>query len=128
VPKASEVLKWQAIDQGIRERIIAGDLPVGQKIPSTEELKRAYDASLSVVRQAVNQLKAEGILEGFTGKGVFVAKVPEAPAADLQAAELAELRADVARVEANLVDLFGKLGFEYEHQAPKAGKRRRGHA
>ena len=130
MPKASEVLKWQAIDHGIRDRIISGDLPVGHKIPSTEELKRAYGASLSVVRQAVNQLKAEGILEGFTGKGVFVAKVPDSPtaAAEMQLAELAALRADVARIEANLVDLFGKLGYEYEHQAPKAKRRRREHA
>lgn len=130
MPKASEVLKWLAIDHGIREQIISGELPVGHKIPSTEELKRAYGASLSAVRQAVNQLKAEGVLEGFAGKGVFVAKVPDAPdaAADLQVAQLAALRADVARIEANLVDLFGKLGYEYEHEAPKAGKRRRGHA
>jgi GntR family transcriptional regulator len=130
VPKASEVLKWQAIDHGIRQRIISGELQVGHKIPSTEELKRAYGASLSVVRQAVNQLKAEGVLEGFTGKGVFVAKVPESPsaAADLQMTELAALRADVARIEANLVDLFGKLGYEYEHKAPKVRKRRGGHA
>lgn len=56
-----------------------------------------------------------------------MAKVPAAPtaAADAQAAELATLRADVARIEANLVDLFGKLGYEYEHQAPKTRKRRR---
>jgi GntR family transcriptional regulator len=130
VPKASEVLKWQAIDHGIREQIISGELAVGHKIPSTEELKRAYGASLSSVRQAVNQLKAEGILEGFAGKGVFVAKVPDMPgtAVDLQMAELVALRADVARIEANLVDLFGKLGYEYEHQAPQVRKSRRGHA
>jgi GntR family transcriptional regulator len=130
VPKASEVLKWQAIDHGIRRQIISGELPVGHKIPSTEELKRAHGASLSAVRQAVNQLKAEGILEGFAGKGVFVAKVPDAPdtAAELQMAEMEALKADVARIEANLVDLFGKLGYEYEHRAPKARKRRRGHA
>lgn len=129
MPKASEVLKWQAIDHGIRDRIISGDLQVGHQIPSTEDLKRAYGASLSAVRQAVNQLKAEGILEGFSGKGVFVAKVPGDPsaAADLQTAELAALKADVARIEANLVDLFGKLGYEYEHQAPKVRKQRRGH-
>ncbi|MGH3186591.1 MAG: winged helix-turn-helix domain-containing protein [Streptosporangiaceae bacterium] len=126
---ASEVLKWQAIDHGIRERIVSGDLQIGNKIPSTEELKRAYGASLSAVRQAVNQLKAEGILEGFSGKGVFVAKVPKAPGAtaDLELAELTALRGDVARIEANLVDLFGKLGYEYEHQAPKVRKQRRGH-
>jgi GntR family transcriptional regulator len=129
VSMASEVLKWQAIDHGIREKIISGELQVGHKIPSTEELKRAYGASLSAVRQAVNQLKAEGILEGFSGKGVFVAKVPEDPgaAADLRTAELAMLKADVARIEANLVDLFGKLGYEYERQAPKVRKQRRGH-
>ncbi len=130
MPKGSEVLKWQAIDHGIRKRIISGELPVGHKIPSTEELKRAYGASLSAVWQAVNQLKAEGIVEGFAGKGVFVARVPDVPgaAADLQMAELAALRADVARIEANLVDPFGKLGYEYEHQAPKVRKTRRGHA
>jgi hypothetical protein len=52
---------------------------------------------------------------------------PAGAAADLRTAELAALKADVARIEANLVDLFGKLGYEYERPAPKVRKQRRGH-
>jgi GntR family transcriptional regulator len=113
-PEHLDAVLGPGVHHGIREQFIPEDLPLEHKIPSAEELKRAYGASLSVVRQAVNQLQAEGILEGFTGKGVFVAKVPDSPtaAADLQMAELAALRADVARIEANLVNLFGKLGYE----------------
>jgi hypothetical protein len=52
---------------------------------------------------------------------------PAGAAADLRTADLAALKAGVARIEANLVDLFGKLGYKYECQAPKVRKQRRGH-
>ena len=60
----------------IRSKITSGEYPVGKPIPSTTELKELTGMSIPVVRRAVSQLEADGILEGHPGKGVFVSAMP----------------------------------------------------
>jgi DNA-binding GntR family transcriptional regulator len=117
----------------IRGRIISGKYPLGSQIPSTTELVAETGRSRPVVRQAIAQLQAEGILEGHQGKGVFVAAMPvdaDHRRADTEALgeefaelrqefrELAEraqkdddLRARVNRIETILVNLHRRLNF-----------------
>lgn len=114
----------------IRGKITSGAWPVGRRIPSTPELIALTSASITPVRRAVGQLQAEGILEGHPGKGVFVKALPEE--ADRERADLGtlagrvsavqdlvkdypELREWLGRLEANLMDLYNRLGFEYPH-------------
>ena len=114
----------------IRSWISSGEYPVGSQIPSTAELRHRTGLSLTVVRRAVQQLQADGILEGHPGKGVFVRAMPadaDAEHMDLEAlseqvAELRELaerngpddvRARVGQLEVNLMELYAKLGFDY---------------
>ncbi|MEO3821107.1 winged helix-turn-helix domain-containing protein [Plantactinospora sp. B24E8] len=66
--------KWAQIVDSIRAQIAAGDLKPGDKLPSTAELCKQYDVSAIVVRQAINALKIEGVVEGVGGVGVFVAE------------------------------------------------------
>ncbi|MFE9193779.1 GntR family transcriptional regulator, partial [Micromonospora sp. NPDC007208] len=51
------------IADGIRVQIKSGELARGDKLPSTSELCRQHDVSAIVVRQAINALKIEGLVE-----------------------------------------------------------------
>lgn len=114
----------------IRSWISSGEYPVGSQIPSTAELRHRTGLSLTVVRRAVQQLQADGILEGHPGKGVFVRALPESADAErmdlkalsdqvAQLRELAErdgldeIRARIGQLETALMDLYAKLAYDY---------------
>jgi GntR family transcriptional regulator len=63
---------YQRIASDIRDKIKSGALPSGSKLPSTRELCDLYSVSTTVVRLAVVVLKSEGLVEGISGKGVYV--------------------------------------------------------
>ena len=65
----------------LREQIRSGALPVGERIPSMAQLRELYKVSNTVIRDALNDLRREGLIIGQQGKGVFVRALPE-PAAD----------------------------------------------
>ncbi|MFK8850162.1 GntR family transcriptional regulator [Streptomyces sp. Ac-502] len=60
---------FQRIADDLRRQIDDGALPVGARIPSRSELKRAYEASDQTVDRAVRVLKAAGYAEGQFGRG-----------------------------------------------------------
>ena len=64
--------KTQKIINDITEQIESGKLAPGDQLPSTAELRVQYGVSVTVVRGAVNWLKAKGLVEGHAGLGVFV--------------------------------------------------------
>jgi GntR family transcriptional regulator len=124
--------EYQRLMRQIRARIISGEYPLGSPIPSTTELVEESGMSRPVVRRAIDQLKAEGILEGHQGKGVFVAAMPvdadhrraDTEALGEQFAELRQefrelakhvdsddLRARVGRIEAILINLHARLAY-----------------
>ena len=47
-------------------------------MPSEAQLSRGYEVSRTVVREAVSQLRAEGLVETFQGRGSFIAATPGA--------------------------------------------------
>lgn len=55
------------------EQINSGRWPLGQQIPTEDELCRIYNVSKITVRQAVNNLVSDGYLIKIQGKGTFVA-------------------------------------------------------
>ena len=63
---------------GLKDKILAGDLAPGAKLPSEAELIEEYAVSRTVVREAVTRLRAEGLVETQHGRGSFVLAVPEA--------------------------------------------------
>ena len=93
--------------------------------------------SIPVVRRAVGQLEADGILEGHPGKGVYVKAMPADVDSErrdnkalneritalsdevrqlrqiIDSLDVGEVRAIASRIEVNLMDLYGKLGFDY---------------
>lgn len=60
----------------LKDRILAGELPPGAKLPSESELIARYQVSRTVIREAVSRLAAEGLVETFQGRGSFVLSVP----------------------------------------------------
>lgn len=60
------------IFEQISKEIINGTLKPGEKLPSTKELARQFKVSNSSVREALQQLKAAGLINIQQGKGVFV--------------------------------------------------------
>ena len=131
---------YQQVADDIRRKIAEGEIPVGSAIPSTAKLTQTYGVSTTVIRAAVAQLRADGLLVGQPGKGVYVRSTPEAAAeraatiqdlshqveqlrAELRkaearrrdevAAELGALRESVALIRSRLVDLYAQLGKTY---------------
>jgi DNA-binding GntR family transcriptional regulator len=83
--------RWRDISADLRQRILAGEFPVGSALPTINELQAHYEvASLNTIRQAQAPLVDEGLLERRPGVGVNVISTTPRPAGreDL----LAELR------------------------------------
>lgn len=64
--------KWIGLAEDIREQIRSGQLKPGDKLPSSRELQAKYEVTSIVVRNAMIALKAEGLVEGVPGVGVYV--------------------------------------------------------
>lgn len=91
---------YQQVADDLRRRISAREFAVGSAIPSTAKLTRDYSVSVTVVRAAVSELRAEGVLAGRPGKGVFVRATPQAAAE--RAASIADLSEQIGQLRAEL--------------------------
>ncbi|HTK29755.1 MAG TPA: PLP-dependent aminotransferase family protein [Vicinamibacterales bacterium] len=84
-PQSSEPLYRQLYDK-LRRQILTGALSAGQQIPSTRILAADLCVSRNTVMNAIEQLIAEGYLEGAAGTGTFVAAVVPEPITPADAA------------------------------------------
>ncbi len=73
---------------GLKDKILAGDLAPGAKLPSETELVEEYAVSRTVVREAVTRLRAEGLVETQQGRGSFVLAVPETSSFSVEASAI----------------------------------------
>lgn len=60
------------IADALRRRIADGDVPDGAALPSVRSLVDEFGTAQGTVRQAIEQLKAEGLVVARQGSGVFV--------------------------------------------------------
>jgi DNA-binding GntR family transcriptional regulator len=117
---------YQQVADDLRRRIASAELPVGAAIPSTAKLSSTYGVSVTVVRAAVAQLRADGLVTGYPGKGVFVSSTPDAVAertatVEVLARQVADLRAEVARLHALIFRLYAHLGIPHSGGGSDAG-------
>ena len=62
--------------QRIAEQIDGGVLQPGDRLPTEQQFAGAYGVSRTVVREAVHQLKSQGLVRSRQGSGVFVTAPP----------------------------------------------------
>lgn len=65
-------LSYQQLAEIIRDKINSNEYVFGLALPSERELAKSFDVSRSLVRSAIEQLCAEGILKKYHGKGTYI--------------------------------------------------------
>ncbi|MEO1084180.1 MAG: PLP-dependent aminotransferase family protein, partial [Acidobacteriota bacterium] len=70
-PQSATPLYRQIYD-GLRRDILEGSLRSGQRLASTRAMAHELGVSRNTVLEAIDQLTAEGYLEGRTGSGTYV--------------------------------------------------------
>jgi GntR family transcriptional regulator, transcriptional repressor for pyruvate dehydrogenase complex len=105
----------QRVVAGLKDKILAGELPPGHKLPSEAELIDEYAVSRTVVREAVTRLRAEGLVETFQGRGSFVLAMPEPTSFTVESAAI--------RTHHDVLDMIDfRLGIETEAAALAAAR------
>lgn len=105
----------QRVVAGLKDKILAGDLPPGHKLPSEAELIDDYGVSRTVVREAVTRLRAEGLVETFQGRGSFVLAMPAPTSFSVESAAI--------RTHHDVLDMIDfRLGIECEAAALAAAR------
>jgi len=56
----------------LREHIVGGKYAPGRQLPAGKDLSQAFGVSITVIREALSRLKADGLVASRQGKGVFV--------------------------------------------------------
>ncbi|KAA2266201.1 GntR family transcriptional regulator [Solihabitans fulvus] len=67
---------YRQIADILREHIRQGQLPPGEQLPSEAELIEYYGVARMTVREAIRELRGEGLVVAMHGKGVFVRSAP----------------------------------------------------
>nr|MDH3091931.1 PLP-dependent aminotransferase family protein [Bacillus velezensis] len=70
--KMKKLPKYIQIIQFIKEKIGNGEWPIGSKIPSQRSLAKHFEVNRSTVITALEELTADGLIEGRMGKGTVV--------------------------------------------------------
>ncbi len=86
------------IANALRERIRAGEFPVGTMLPGISDLQAEYDAALNTIRAAQGVLRDEGVLRITQGVGAEVIAVPAGNERQL----IATIRTALNQLEATL--------------------------
>lgn len=74
---SGSVQKKRGSDRIVRyftDRILSGKLTSGEKLPSEHDLCDQFEVSRTVIREAIQQLKATGAIDTLNGKGSYIAE------------------------------------------------------
>lgn len=74
----STVSRYIQLATLFRRRIEAGVWGAGQRIPTVDELAAEYGVARATIRQALDQIEADGLIERYRAKGTFVRPRPPA--------------------------------------------------
>lgn len=67
---------YQQLMQSIKQKIVQGELQIGDKLDSERKMAEMYGINRMTVRNAIKNLEKEGIVHSYHGKGTFVEKIP----------------------------------------------------
>lgn len=115
------------VADALRAAIRDGVYPQGERLPSVVDLAGEFGVAKMTVQRALAELRSEGLLMAWQGRGTYVrgpvGPSEPAPAADAAVGhlrdEVQELRRQLGRLEALLIDLYSRTGQPFPHdQAP----------
>jgi len=66
--------KHEIVASALEEAIISGELKVGEKLPSEQALAAQFGVSRNIVREALRDVKARGLIEVKNGAGSFITR------------------------------------------------------
>ncbi|CAG7650851.1 HTH-type transcriptional regulator LutR [Paenibacillus solanacearum] len=107
----------EVIADQLKERIVAGELQPGEKLPSTKELSERFQVGRSTVREALSGLKAMGLVESRQGEGSYVRSI------DSQDVALPEFNALLMSRETVIELIEARKALEVSNAALAAEKR-----
>jgi GntR family transcriptional regulator len=99
-PKSGIPFYRQIIDQ-IRYGIVAGNLSVGEQLPTVRALAVELKVNLNTVSKAYKELEIQKILETHQGTGTFIAPVSVKISPDERAAKLTSICAEFYTIAAS---------------------------
>jgi GntR family transcriptional regulator len=76
IDRADDKPPYRQIASMLRDSIMSGQLEAGGRLPSEAELIEHFGVARMTVRQAVQELRAEGLVISEHGRGVFVRPAP----------------------------------------------------
>jgi len=72
VDRSASAPLYHQLKEWLSERIVSGEFPPGSQIPGEHELCDRFGLSRGVVRQALSELRYEGLVSRQRGRGTFV--------------------------------------------------------
>lgn len=129
----SPVARYIQLATLFRNRIAAGEWPVGSRIPNVDDLAAEFSVARGTMREALGLLEREGLLERLRAKGTFVRKAPSVGrrhklATDWQSVASVHEGADIDILEMRLVPGLPPLDLTKGKPAAKYRLIRRIHA
>lgn len=129
----SPVARYIQLATLFRNRIAAGDWPVGSRIANVDNLAAEFSVARGTMREALGLLEREGLLERLRAKGTFVRKAPTVGrqhklASDWQSIASVHEGADVEILEIRVLSGVPRLDLTKGKPAAKYRMVRRVHA
>jgi GntR family transcriptional regulator len=87
IERISPVPYYEQLYSILKERIVRGEFPVDERLPSELELCRDFGLSRATVRQTLSKLEADGYARRVARRGVFAATPEETSGWTLQDTE-----------------------------------------
>ncbi|MDF3140089.1 MULTISPECIES: GntR family transcriptional regulator [unclassified Streptomyces] len=107
---------YQQVADDLRRRIADGEFADTRQLPSLAQLQETYEVTVTVARDAIRQLKTDGLAVSHQGKGAFLT-----PNAD-RAAQLADPIGIVAELREEVAQLRNEVGELRQRVATLEGK------
>lgn len=104
------------VAQALAQDIENGKLQPGDKLPTEAELCEKFEVSRTVIREAVAQLRSDGLLIPRQGIGVFVSSEPPTPRFEINEVSLQTVREIIELLEL-------RMGIEIESAGLCAARR-----
>ncbi|WP_433793111.1 GntR family transcriptional regulator [Actinoplanes sp. CA-252034] len=105
---------YRRIATDLADKIRAGEYRPGDALPAQRELSAGYGVTLMTLRQALQELRDEGLIVQQAGRGTFVAPVQAAYRVDTLRSFVEDLREQGHRVTTEVVSVALEEGLRLE--------------